>query len=81
MSGAFDSQNRFARLLGLHPGKYFRLQLNELAAAGVQKRDVFAVVTSGSKAAIERPAIKDFSSTPRKATSPLCGRSIGWAGH
>lgn len=35
-----------------------QLQLNALAAAGVQKRDVFADVTSGSKTAIERPGMK-----------------------
>ena len=35
-----------------------QLQLDALVAAGVQKRDVFADVTSGSKAAIERPGMK-----------------------
>ncbi|MET1086239.1 MAG: recombinase family protein [Arthrobacter sp.] len=35
-----------------------QLQLDALVAAGVQKRDVFADVTSGSKTAIERPGIK-----------------------
>jgi len=34
------------------------LQLDALVAAGVQKRDVFADVTSGSKTAIERPGMK-----------------------
>lgn len=34
------------------------LQLDALAAAGVQKRDVFADVTSGSRSAIERPGMK-----------------------
>lgn len=34
------------------------LQLNALVAAGVQKRDVFADVTSGSRTAIERPGMK-----------------------
>ncbi|MEW1857432.1 recombinase family protein [Pseudarthrobacter oxydans] len=35
-----------------------QLQLDALVAAGVQKRDVFTDVTSGSKTAIERPGIK-----------------------
>ena len=35
-----------------------QLQLDALVAAGVQKRDVFADVTSGSRAAIERPGMK-----------------------
>jgi DNA invertase Pin-like site-specific DNA recombinase len=35
-----------------------QLQLDALVAAGVQKRDVFADVTSGSRTAIERPGIK-----------------------
>lgn len=35
-----------------------KLQLDALLAAGVQKRDVFADVTSGSRTAIERPGMK-----------------------
>ena len=35
-----------------------KLQLDALVAAGVQKRDVFADVTSGSRPAIERPGMK-----------------------
>lgn len=35
-----------------------QLQLDALVAAGVQKRDVFADTTSGSKTAIERPGMK-----------------------
>ena len=35
-----------------------KLQLDALVAAGVQKRDVFADVTSGSRAAIERPGMR-----------------------
>ena len=35
-----------------------QLQRDALVAAGVQKRDVFADVTSGSKTAIERPGMK-----------------------
>jgi DNA invertase Pin-like site-specific DNA recombinase len=34
------------------------LQLDALVNAGVQKRDVFSDVTSGSRAAIERPGMK-----------------------
>lgn len=35
-----------------------QLQLDALVAAGVQKRDVFADVTSGSKNAIDRPGMR-----------------------
>lgn len=35
-----------------------QLQLDSLVAAGVQKRDVFADVTSGSRKAVERPGMK-----------------------
>ena len=35
-----------------------QLQLDALVMAGVQKRDVFADVTSGSKTAIERRGMK-----------------------
>lgn len=35
-----------------------RLQLDALVGAGVQKRDVFSDVTSGSRTAIERPGMK-----------------------
>lgn len=35
-----------------------QLQLDALTAAGVQPRDVFADVTSGSRTAIERPGMK-----------------------
>lgn len=37
-----------------------QLQLNALVAAGVEKRDVFTDVTSGSRTAIERPGIKQL---------------------
>ena len=39
-------------------GQDAKLQLDALAAVGVQKRDVFADVTSGSKTAIARPGMK-----------------------
>lgn len=39
-------------------GQDAQLQLNALVAAGVQKRDVFADVTSGSKTAADRPGMK-----------------------
>lgn len=39
-------------------GQHAKLQLDALVDAGVQKRDVFADVTSGSKTAIERPGMK-----------------------
>ena len=35
-----------------------QLQLDALVDSGVQKRDVFSDVTSGSRAAIERPGMK-----------------------
>ncbi|MCY1656533.1 recombinase family protein [Dietzia sp. SL131] len=35
-----------------------QLQLDALVDSGVQKRDVFADVTSGSRTAIERPGMK-----------------------
>ncbi|PVW02967.1 invertase [Microbacterium sp. Gd 4-13] len=35
-----------------------QLQLDALVAAGVQRRDVFADVTSGSKAAVDRPGMR-----------------------
>ncbi|OII39944.1 recombinase family protein [Plantibacter sp. MMLR14_011] len=38
-------------------GQDAQLQLDALVDAGVQKRDVFADVTSGSKTAIERPGM------------------------
>jgi DNA invertase Pin-like site-specific DNA recombinase len=60
--GGFSSQNCFVRLLGYTrvstSGQDAQLQLDALVAAGVQKRDVFADVTSGSKTAIERPGMK-----------------------
>jgi DNA invertase Pin-like site-specific DNA recombinase len=51
--------------------QHAQLQLDALIAAGVQKRDVFADVTSGSKTAIERPGMKGSSCTPRRATLSL----------
>ncbi|WP_454812854.1 recombinase family protein [Paenarthrobacter nitroguajacolicus] len=35
-----------------------RLQLDSLLSAGVQRRDIFSDVTSGSRAAVERPGMK-----------------------
>lgn len=35
-----------------------RLQLDALAEAGVQSRDVFSDVTSGSRAGTDRPAMR-----------------------
>ncbi|BCW42453.1 DNA invertase Pin [Arthrobacter sp. StoSoilB3] len=40
------------------PAQDARLQLDALLAAGVENRDVFTDVTSGSRTAIERPGIK-----------------------
>jgi DNA invertase Pin-like site-specific DNA recombinase len=50
-----------------------KLQLDALVAAGVQKRDVFADVTSGSRTAIERPAMKKLL----PETLWWCGVSTG----
>ncbi len=38
-------------------GQDARLQLDALLGAGVQKRDVFADVTSGTRAGVERPGM------------------------
>jgi DNA invertase Pin-like site-specific DNA recombinase len=58
----FLSQNGLVRKLGYTrvstSSQDAQLQLDALVAAGVQKRDVFADVTSGSKAAIERRGMK-----------------------
>ncbi|NQX10389.1 recombinase family protein [Microbacteriaceae bacterium VKM Ac-2855] len=58
----FPSQNEGVRHLGYTrvstTGQDAQLQLDALVTAGVQKRDVFADVTSGSKTAIERPGMK-----------------------
>src|SRR6478735_3295885 len=58
----FSSQNGLVRLLGYTrvstSSQDAQLQLDALVAAGVQKRDVFADVASGSKTAIERPGMK-----------------------
>ncbi|CAN5238514.1 recombinase family protein [soil metagenome] len=56
------SQNREMRLLGYTrvstPSQDAQLQLDALVTAGVELRDVFADVTSGSKTAIERQGMK-----------------------
>ncbi len=39
-------------------GQDAKLQLDALVSAGVQKRDVFSDVTSGSRNAVERPGMK-----------------------
>lgn len=58
----FSSQNCLVRHLGYTrvstSSQDAQLQLDALVAAGVEKRDVFADVTSGSKTAIERPGMK-----------------------
>src|SRR6478672_10985223 len=58
----FPSQNCLVRLLGYTrvstSSQDAKLQLDALVTAGVQKRDVFADVTSGSRTAIERPGMK-----------------------
>ncbi|PWJ61010.1 resolvase-like protein [Rathayibacter iranicus] len=54
----FPSQNEVVRLLGYTrvstSSQDVQLQVDALVAAGVQKRDVFADVMSGSKTAIVR---------------------------
>ena len=58
----FVSQNGGMRHLGYTrvstSSQDAQLQLDALVAAGVHKRDVFSDVTSGTKAAIERPGMK-----------------------
>lgn len=58
----FLSQNGLMRHLGYTrvstSNQDVQLQLDALLSVGVQKRDVFADVTSGSKTAIERPGMK-----------------------
>lgn len=58
----FPSQNEVVRLLGYTrvstSSQDAQLQVDAFSAAGVQKRDVFADVTSGSKTAIERRGMK-----------------------
>lgn len=58
------------------------LQLDALVAAGVQKRDVFADVTSGSKTAVERPGMKKLLeyAEPGPVTPSWCGGSTVSAG-
>lgn len=71
-----------------------QLQLDALVAACVQKRDVFADVTSGSKTAVERPGMKRLLEyaeegdtvamrEPNKSWSELvseikAGQNVGW---
>lgn len=56
------SHNHVMRLLGYTrvstASQDAQLQLDALVDSGVQKRDVFADVTSGSRTAIERPGMK-----------------------
>lgn len=58
----FPSQNGLVRQLGYTrvstSSQDAQLQLAALVAAGVQKRDVFADITSGSKMAMERAGMK-----------------------
>lgn len=58
------SQNGLVRQLGYTRvsalSQDAQLQLDALVSAGVQKRDVVADVTSGSKTAIERSGMKRF---------------------
>lgn len=61
-AAGFVRHNGRVRLLGYTrvstSSQDAQLQLDALVAAGVQKRDVFADVTSGSKTAIERRGMK-----------------------
>lgn len=56
-----------------------QLQLDALVAAGVQKRDVFADMTSGSKTAIERSGMKRLLEYAEEGDT-VVGGSTGWAG-
>lgn len=62
LTGAFRDGISGTRLLGhtriSTSNQDTQLQLDALVADGVQKRDVFADVTSGSKSGIERPGMR-----------------------
>ncbi|MET3721304.1 MULTISPECIES: recombinase family protein [unclassified Arthrobacter] len=51
-----------------------QLQLDALVAAGVQKRDVFADVTSGSRTAVERPGMKKLLEYAEKGDTVVVWR-------
>ncbi len=51
-----------------------QLQLDALLATGVQKGDVFADVTSGSKAAVERPGMKKLLAYAEKGDTVVVWR-------
>ncbi len=51
-----------------------QLQLDALVKDGVQKRDVFADVTSGSRAAIERPGMKKLLEYAEDGDTIVVGR-------
>jgi DNA invertase Pin-like site-specific DNA recombinase len=58
------------------------LQLDALVACGVQNRDVFADVTSGSKTAIERPGMRKLLDYAHPGDTVVgCGESTGTADH
>ncbi|WP_431188532.1 recombinase family protein [Arthrobacter crystallopoietes] len=51
-----------------------QLQLDALVAAGAQKRDAFADVTSGSRTALERPGIKKLLEYPETGDTVVVWR-------
>jgi DNA invertase Pin-like site-specific DNA recombinase len=51
-----------------------QLQLDALVAAGVQKRDVFSDVTSGSRAAVDRPGMKKLLEYAEKGDTVVVWR-------
>lgn len=83
--GDFPGQNGLVRELGYTrvstSSQDAQLQLDALAAAGVQKRDVFADVTSGSKTAIERPGMKKLLEYAEEGDTVVVQGSTAWAGH
>lgn len=81
----FLSQTGRVRKLGYArvstSGQDAHLQLDALVDVGVQKRDVFADVTSGSKTAIERPGMKKLLECAEDGDAvvvlrPRCARAI-----
>ena len=56
-----------------------QLQRDALVADGVQQRDIFSDVTSGSKTAATRPGIRRLLDYAEQATPSLSGESTALA--
>jgi DNA invertase Pin-like site-specific DNA recombinase len=81
---AFVRQNGPVRHLGYTrvstSGQDAQLQLDALVGAGVQKRDVFSDVTSGSRTAAERPGMKKLLEYAEQGDTIVVWRVADWAG-